>query len=245
MRLPPHPKQLRDERAALERLLLRRAHSEPSVITRPAAAPPARSRPWLSSSATTVAAAGAPALRLAPCVVTLSLEEYIGSPAALTQAHQLYASCKARADDSRNQAALRAHARGELADDGPLEHYEAYDPPRATRTPIFGMPPVRPRGTRGDPIQAPVKGQYGHLVYDVAMYTNPKSQCVEPLTGNPRSTPIFSDVPKRVGRRGDVRYTGKETEVRGHFGPGMYNVRVNARGQPDPFLGRPRVRGFN
>ena len=128
--------------------------------------------------------------------------------------------------------------------DGPREHYYVRDPPRATRTPIFGTPPVRPKGTRADPMHG-VKGQYGHLVYDVKVYTNPKTQCLEPLEGNPKCTPIFSNRPARVGRTGDTQYTGKETEVRGQFGPGMYNVRVNARGSPDPFLGRSRVRGFN
>lgn len=204
MRLPTHPLQLRDERVALERLLARGPLSEPSAVSRPTTAPPARSRPWLANSSTRSTVK----LRPAPSVVTL--EEYIGSPAALSQARELYESCAAaRVDDSRNQAALRAQAGG---GDGPRGHYEVRDSPRATRTPIFGTPPVRPRGTRADPMQG-VKGQYGHLVYDVKVYTNPKSQCLEPLEGNPRCIPIFSNVPARVGTRGDVRYTGKETEV--------------------------------
>ena len=249
MRLPTHPLQLRDERAALEKLWKR---GPAPVIARPTTAPPERSRPWLINSATqstgklspSVFSLTAPSPSVVRSTTVVSLEEFIGSPAALSQARRLYKSCgAARADDSRNQAAHRAHAAG--GGDGPREHFFVRDPPRDTRcTPIFGTPPVRPKGTRADPMQG-VKGQYGHLVYDIKVYTNPKSQCVEPLAGNPKCTPIFSSRPARVGRTGDTQYTGKETEVRGQFGPGMYNVRVNVRGSPDPFLGRSRVRGFN
>ena len=205
--------------------------------------PPERSRPWRTNSATQSTGRLSPSPSVARSTTAVSLEEYIGSPVALSQARQLYESFgAARTDDSRNQGAwLRAHTGGGGDQSG---MYDVRDPPRATRTPIFGMPPVQKKGTRADPMQA-VKGQYGYLVYDVKVYTNPKTQCLEPLEGHAKCTPIFSNRPMRVGSTGDSQYTGKETEVRGQFGPGMYDVRVNARGSLDPFLGRSRVRGFN
>ena len=206
--------------------------------------PPERSRPWLTNSTTQSTGRLSPSPSVVRSTTAVSLEEYIGSPAALSQARRLYEQFgAARTDDSRNQGVwLRAHAGGT---DDQAGMYDVRDPLRATRTPIFGMPPVRQKGTRANPMQG-VKGQYGHLVYDIKVYTNPKTQCLEPLEGHAKCTPIFSSKPAmRVGSTGDTQYTGKETAVRGQFGPGMYDVRVNARGSLDPFLGRSRVRGFN
>ena len=198
--------------------------------------PPERSRPWLTNSTAQSTGRLSPSPSVVRSTTAVSLEEYIGS---LSQARrqtdrqtdrQLYESFgAARTDDSRNQGVwLRAHAGGT---DDQAGMYDVRDPLRATRTPIFGMPPVRQKGTRANPMQG-VKGQYGHLVYDIKVYTNPKTQCLEPLEGHAKCTPIFSSKPAmRVGSTGDTQYTGKETKVRGQFGLEVRAGHVRCSGQ--------------
>ena len=198
--------------------------------------PPERSRPWLTNSTTQSTGRLSPSPSVVRSTTAVSLEEYIGS---LSQARrqtdrqtdrQLYESFgAARTDDSRNQGVwLRAHAGGT---DDQAGMYDVRDPLRATRTPIFGMPPVRQKGTRANVMQG-VKGQYGHLVYDIKVYTNPKTQCLEPLEGHAKCTPIFSSKPAmRVGSTGDTQYTGKETKVRGQFGLEVRAGHVRCSGQ--------------
>lgn len=96
-------------------------------------------------------------------------------------------------------------------------------PYRQTRgVPVFGPPPPRNRTAK----------RLDHCSYVPRVDNRGFS-----LMGHVKNTPIFSKVPARPwssepGKQLDPRYYGKETEEKGLFGPGDYNVRVCNKGVP-------------